>query len=71
MEVANELSAKLTLVVSNPFGQIVAKKILLSTFCRSKEDWKKILSETDNKRKLFSNLWLIDDNVKYKNEQNN
>lgn len=56
VKIANELCAKISLVTSNVYGKGVAGKILLTTFCSSKENWQKAISETDNKRKLFSNI---------------
>lgn len=56
VRIADELGAKMRLVTSNMYGIGVAKRILLTTFCDAREDWKKHWTKTDNRRKLFSNI---------------
>lgn len=56
VEIANELCNKMSLVTSNKCGERIALKISLSTFCESKDEWKKTINEMDTKRKMFCKI---------------
>ena len=49
---AQELSANETLLMANQYGKFVAQNLALSTFKRSKDDWKAVLDKRCKKSAL-------------------
>ena len=49
---ALELSSNHELLMANQFGKFVAQNLALSTFKRSKEDWRKVLESKSKKTEL-------------------
>ena len=67
--IAHELSAQLPLLTSNTFGRFIGQNLCLSTYKRSKEEWKDYLKNQEKQKSIAKDFLSEISGTKRKNDE--